>query len=85
MNDRQRDDHEAACRAERAPTAAPTLTSDDVRDAFDAWWRERGYPEPIATTPHAAAVEWDAYHARMGIAWSAFQAGVRAALGERKS
>ena len=80
------DDHEAACRAERAPPqSTPALTSADVEAAFDTWWKERGYPEPECTVgPNASAIAWDAYHVRYGLAWNAFQAGVRAALEDRE-
>lgn len=47
-----------------------------TRAAFESWWKETGYPEPA---PLACPDEWDAYHARYGLAWRAFNAGAECA------
>jgi hypothetical protein len=56
--------------------SAPTLTSDDVRAAFDRWF-ETLYSPP--TSP-SESLDWDSYNLRLGLAWTAFQAGLRLGL-----
>lgn len=41
-------------------------------EKFEAWWAAAGYPVPAED---ATDGEWDAYHLRYGLAWTAFKGG----------